>query len=105
MVEELGENGVKISPKEIYDMVTKVNENVIILTQEFKSEFKNVNEKISQLKSENIASDKKDERLEERVIKLETNQAKNDGKIAVVWYFISGIILSVVGLFFKNFGG
>ena len=48
MTEGIGENGVKISTKEIYDMVTKVNENVIILTQEFKSEFKNVNEKISQ---------------------------------------------------------
>ena len=54
--------------KEIYDMVTKVNENVIILTQEFKSEFKNVNEKISQLKSENIAQIKKMKDLKKELL-------------------------------------
>jgi len=102
MVENNG-NGVKISSKEIYDMLLKVDKNVTILTQEFKSEFKNVNEKIEELKKENIASDEKDNKIQNQVIKIKNEVTGLNSKVSITWYLLGGIIMTLITIAFKSF--
>ena len=97
-------NGVKISSKEIYDMLLKVDKNVTILSQEFKSEFKNVNEKIEELKKENIASDKKDEKLEERITKNENKVSSLKTQVGAIWFLVSSMTITLITIAFKSFG-
>lgn len=102
MVENNG-NGVKISSKEIYDMLLRVDKNVTILTQEFKSEFKNVNEKIEELKKENIASDEKDNKIQNQVTKIKNEVTGLNSKVSITWYLLGGIIMTLITIAFKSF--
>lgn len=94
MTESNNGNGVKISSREIYDILTKLDKNLIVL----QGEFKIMHEKIEQL-------NKKYDVSTERIGHIENKVAEIKSKLGITWYMVAAIVVSLIGIAFKSFGG